>query len=529
MGRKKKNENNENEVQRAVIYARYSDGPDQRDESIVGQLRDCRRLAKELNCVVVKEYIDKGISGRTTEKRPEFQQMLRDGDKKLFDVVITWKMDRLSRNRYDSATIKQRLKKSGIKIRYAKEHIPDGPEGILMESVLEGMAEWYSANLAQNVRRGMYDSALEGKHVAGSVPFGLLLDENKHYIIDEKRAPIVREVFERYAKGEPVTHITEDLNRRGIKKRYKPYTWGKTSLRSLIKNEKYIGIYRYEDIELNCIPPIVSKELFEAAAKRVKAPQRSNSQTLSDVDYMLTGKLFCGECGDTMHGMSGTGKSGRKWYYYACHSQRARKCHKKSIRKDELEQYVIRETVDTALQPQIMEYIVNKVMEIQRQEKDNSVLRNLQKELKDTEDSISNILKAIEKGVFSESISNRLNELEQQKQQLIEGIAAEEYQTPHYTEEELYFWLEQFKDGEIEDRHYQKTIISKFVHSVYVFDDKIKIAYNYCKDSNSQEIQLNDIISARYCPISSSESASDEPCDMFEVCGDRSTMVTHNP
>ena len=136
------------------------------------------------------------------------------------------------------------------------------------------------------------------------------------------------------------------------------------------------------------------------------------------------------------------------------------------------------------------------------------------------------VLKTSSSPQYCCQLSNRLNELEQQKLQLIEGIAAEEYQTPYYTEDELYFWLEQFKDGEIEDRHYQKTIISKFVHSVYVFDDKIKIAYNYCKDSNSQEIQLNDIISARYCPISSSESASDEPCGMFEVCGDRSTTTT---
>lgn len=112
----------------AVIYARYSSSG-QREESIEGQLRDCKEFAKQHGMNVVGEYIDKALTGRT-DKRPDFQRMLRDSDRGLFQAVICWKMDRFARNRYDSAINKYKLKKNGVRVFYAKELIPEGPEGI---------------------------------------------------------------------------------------------------------------------------------------------------------------------------------------------------------------------------------------------------------------------------------------------------------------------------------------------------------------------------------------------------------------
>lgn len=138
----------------AVIYARYSSSG-QREESIEGQLRECHEYAQRNGMTIIGEYIDKALTGRT-DKRPDFQRMLRDSEKGVFQVVICWKMDRFARNRYDSAMYKYRLKKNGVRLAYAKESIPEGPEGIILEAVMEGYAEYYSENLSQNVKRGLY-------------------------------------------------------------------------------------------------------------------------------------------------------------------------------------------------------------------------------------------------------------------------------------------------------------------------------------------------------------------------------------
>ena len=210
MPTKNKKDSNE-KFNRAVIYARYSPGPNQREESIEGQMRECRDVAKRHGLTVVREYADRRMSG-TNDERPDFQRMLRDADRKLFDVVITWKNDRFARNRYDAAIYKQRLKRNGVKIIYAKEIIPDGPEGIILESLLEGMAEYYSANLSQNIRRGQRENALEGKFIGGTIPLGYKLDAGKHYVLDPEKAPLVRQIFARYVNGESVASICEDLN-----------------------------------------------------------------------------------------------------------------------------------------------------------------------------------------------------------------------------------------------------------------------------------------------------------------------------
>ena len=120
------------EALRAVIYARYSSSG-QREESIEGQLRECYDFAKKHGIIVIGEYIDKAMTGRV-DQRPDFQRMIRDSEKGRFNCVLMWKMDRFARNRYDDAMYKYKLKKNGVRIFYAKEMIPEGPEGIILES-----------------------------------------------------------------------------------------------------------------------------------------------------------------------------------------------------------------------------------------------------------------------------------------------------------------------------------------------------------------------------------------------------------
>jgi DNA invertase Pin-like site-specific DNA recombinase len=153
-----------------VIYARYSEGPRQTDQSIEGQVADCRAYAEQHGIQIADVYADRHISGRSVDGRDAFQQMIRDAEKRLFDCVIVWKVDRFGRSREDIAVNKMRLRRAGVVLMYARESVPDGPEGILMESLLEGLAEYYSADLRQKVVRGQRESAKKGR-----LPLAILL------------------------------------------------------------------------------------------------------------------------------------------------------------------------------------------------------------------------------------------------------------------------------------------------------------------------------------------------------------------
>ena len=252
----------------AVIYARYS-SDNQREESIEGQLRDCRDYAVRNNLTIVGNYIDRALSERTAD-RPDFQRMIHDSEKRLFDVVLVWKLDRFSRDRYDSAYYKHILKKNGVRVVSAKEAIADGPEGIILESMLEGMAEYYSAELAVKVRRGQRENAMKCRNNGGTLPFGYSVNkENGLLLVNPETAPIVREIFSRYDKGELIKTIVNDLNARGLRNNYgRPFQ--ASAMTILLKNRKYIGDYRYGDMIIpGGVPAIVDKDIFERVQIRM--------------------------------------------------------------------------------------------------------------------------------------------------------------------------------------------------------------------------------------------------------------------
>ena len=189
---------------KAVIYARYS-SHGQQEQSIDGQLRDCYAFAERQGYSVIGEYIDRALTGRNDD-RPDFQRMLADARKKQFKYIIVWKLDRFARNRYDSAVHKADLKKYGVRVISATENITDEPEGIMLEGLLESLAEYYSANLSKHVKRGMRESVLAGNYTGGIPPYGYKV-EGKKLVVDENTAPIIRYVFEQYAKGVPKKKI----------------------------------------------------------------------------------------------------------------------------------------------------------------------------------------------------------------------------------------------------------------------------------------------------------------------------------
>lgn len=478
---------------RAVIYARYSSHA-QKDASIEQQLRVCRQWAREHDIQIVAEYCDHAISG-TSDKRPEFLRMIKDSAKGRWERVLVYKIDRFARNRYDSAMYKARLKKNGVKVSSVMEPIPDGPEGILLESVLEGSAEYYSANLSQNILRGMHDNALACKVNNGGLPLGLKKGEDGKYAIEPAGAAVVREIFEMYAAGSNGTEIIATLNSRGLRTS-RGARWNKNSLHTILRNERYAGVYIWKDVRIEGgIPAIISKELFDAVQERLKKVARAPAAARTDVDYMLTGKLFCGHCGSAMAGESGTGKSGRKFYYYSCvKRKRQRACDKKPVRKDWIEELVVRQTRDKCLTDEMIEVIVDAALRVQEREKDDSVLRGFEAELSEVKRGIQNMLNAIEQGIITPSTKQRLEELESRRLDLELAIEEEKVEQPTLSREYLTFWLEKFRAGDCGDEAFRASFIDMFIKAVYVYDDHLRIVCNFTGDGEAVSYDfVNDI------------------------------------
>ena len=472
----------------AVIYARYS-SDNQREESIEGQIRECQEYAEKQGIIIVGTYIDRALSAKT-DNRPEFQRMVKDSAKGLFEVVIIWKLDRFARNRYDSAHYKMVLRKNGVRVLSAKENISDGPEGIILESMLEGMAEYYSAELSVKVKRGMTENALKCKHNGGRPPLGYIVDDNRQYQIDPIMEPIMREIFERYADGESVTGIIKDLNARG----FVAQDGGKltyNTFHNILRNRKYIGEYRYgETLIPNGIPAIIPDELFERVQKRVEKNRRTPGRAKAKENYLLTTKLYCGKCGTFMVGESGKSKTGKMYYYYKCLSaKRKRGCNKKAVKKDWIENLVVSFTMEHVLSDNIINRMAEAVVILQ--EKENAVLPALRQQLLDTEQRLANMLEAIEKGVLTTTTKKRLIELEEKKESLEISIIQEEIASPALTKEQVVFWINRFKEGDITDSKFRQRLIDCFVNSIYLYDDKVVLTYNY-KDG-TQAITLDEV------------------------------------
>ena len=455
-----------------MIYARYS-SHSQREESIEGQLRECHDFALKNGMTVINEYCDRATSGKT-DNRPSFQRLIKDSEKGNFEAVIMYTLDRFARNRYDSAIYKAKLKKNGVKVYYAKQPMPETPEGIILESVLEGYAEYYSENLSRNIKRGLKENALQGLAVGGSsMPLGYMVGDDKKYKIEPIGAKIVQEIFQMYADGMSATQIINECNNRGYKTA-RGNAFNKNSLRTMLKNDKYIGVYRFMDVVIkDGIPPIISRELFDKVQSKLAHNFSSRARSKAKEDYLLTTKLFCGHCGSPMVGESGTSKSGKLHLYYKCiNRKRNHNCTKKIEKKDWIEEVVVRFTIEKVLTDENIDLIATRAIEIiEKESTDTTYLEGLQKELKEVEKKIRNILNAIEEGIVTPSTKSRLEDLETEKSEIEGKIAHEQIKKPLLTKERIVYWLLSFKNGDINDVNYKRRVIDTLVNSVYVYDE----------------------------------------------------------
>lgn len=342
---------------RAALYARFS-SENQREESIIAQFRDSSDYCKRHDYKIVARYADTAKSGTTTVGRDQYKAMLRDAQKGKFDVVVFHKIDRNARNELDYYLTKHKLEEAGVKYAYSRQDIDSSsPEGQMMESMLVGMAAYYSRNLSNEIKKGLRENAFQGKSTGGRAPYGFSTDSEKRLIINEKEAPAIRSIFEWYAGGAPYAIIRERLFNAGYRNRA-----GKefpiTAIYEILHNRKYVGdlalgktFHRKgkrnthqinPDVQYfeNVIPAIISRDLFEEVQEKMERNKKRSGSGNAKAIYALSGLIFCGECGAAMVAHNTKNSRGIKNYYYRCPHSRLvgdEKCPQRMINRDYIE------------------------------------------------------------------------------------------------------------------------------------------------------------------------------------------------
>lgn len=455
---------------KGVIYARFS-SHNQKEESIEQQVEECAEFARANNIQIIEVYADKAISGRT-DKRAAFQRMMRDAEKKMFDCVVSYKTNRIARNMLNALQYEEKLSKLGIETFYAREEYGNTPAGRLALRMMMSVNQFYSENLAEDIKRGMMDNAQKGK-VNGSTPFGYKKGEDGRFAIDTEKAALVREIYKRTKDGEKFSDIAADLNRRGVKTRYKR-DWNKGSFHRMLTNDVYTGVYRHSGVVLRgVVPPIITREEFDEMQELLHTKRNPIGRHRNHMDYLLTGKLFCGHCNSPMTGSSATSHTGEKHYYYVCKGRKSG-CKKENVRKDYLEEEICRITKDEFLTDEVIEWVAKSFVQLQSvEESDVTILKS---QLEEDEKSLKNLVKAVAGGLVSQTVSLEIERLEEEIASLKRSVAREEEKTA-VTEEEVVFVLNDFRKGNLEDPKYRKFIIDSFVEKVVLWDDEIEINY----------------------------------------------------
>ena len=418
------------------------------------------------------------------------------------DLLLVHKLDRFARNRYDSAIYRKTLTKAGVKLLAVDQPLDDSPEAVLMESILEGIAEYYSKNLSREIMKGMKENAYQAKFNGGWVPLGYdVLDDQ--YVINEQEAIIVKHIFSMFLEGYGYRKIQSKLNQQGYRtKRGKIF--GKNSLYEILRNPKYAGYYvfnksprrldgkrnwhrRKKEEEIitvpDAVPAIISEEVFQKVQELMdKRKIGTNPRQRSDVLYILTGKTACGECGSSMVGNSRRRKAGGTIIrFYECNKRlRTGECSNRRIKKDELEKYVMDKLEQNLFSPDNIQELARKLL-ILAQEKDKEsvqVEKKIQKELAETEAKIVNIIGAIEDGLPRyKTLGSRLHELEERKEELKNRLISLRSPLAGLNEDVIVRYLSSLKNplsGRLSEPELKK-IIDTYISEIKVFKEGVQV------------------------------------------------------
>ena len=495
-------------MNRAVVYARFS-SDNQRDESIDAQLRAINEYADKNNIKIVNQFIDRAKSA-TSDKRPEFQNMIKfcEADTTGISMVIVHKLDRFSRDKYDSAMYKQKLKVKGIRVVSVLENLDNSPESLILESVIEGMAQYYSANLAREVAKGQKENALKALHNGGDAPLGYDVAFDKTYLVNEEEAQAVKIIFDMYVNGYSYSNIIDKLNDLGFLTKRKN-KFGKNSLHGILSNEKYTGVYVFNKTQRKGVngkrnghkqksedeiikveggmPQIIDKDVFikaqEMMQKRKKSPGAHKATTL----YLLTGLIRCGECGYTMQGNKRKDKYGNDYISYRCGCRKQKRdCKNKEIKRDYLEEFILTELEKHVLNDEAIPALSKELNErLKIKSNDNQeMLNNLRNKLEKVNKEIENILNAIMSGIVNNMLKDKLDELEQVKLNLdlkINELSIENngVESIDITEDQIRSMFSKFKEFVLTRNLPEcKKFISDYVKEVVVYKDHIEVIFN---------------------------------------------------
>lgn len=490
---------------KAVAYCRYSSDM-QREESIEAQLRAIEEYANRNGYIIVDQYLDRAKSA-TTDNRPEFQRMIKDSSKKCFDAVIVHKLDRFSRDRYDSAFYKRELKRNCIKLFSVSENLDDSPESIILESVLEGMAEYYSKNLAREVQKGQKENAYQCRHTGGVPPLGFDVDpETKHLVINPYEAEAVKLIYQRFLDGYSYDEIVAELSRLGIKgKRGKEL--GKNSLHSVLKNEKYTGTYIYNKsaakdadgkrnghsykpkdewiiIEGGC-PSIISKEDFDAVQVKLSKRMQTRKHSRAIETYLLTGKMVCGICGGSYVGARRARGDKSIYTAYGCNLRyrSGTQCQNKEISKSYIEGWVLEQLGNYVFNDEYIPYITK---EYNRYISDNSRKFNGQYQvfstrLKEIQKDINKLVELLLQ-TNSPTLISKLDKLEVEKIQVESALEQlkKESKCKSFTEDDIKtVFLEiraKLKSGNLKSI---KQVIDTYINQIVIYPDEARVQFNF--------------------------------------------------
>lgn len=489
---------------KAVIYARFS-SHNQRDESIDAQERACREYAQRNGLQIIEIYADRAKSG-TSSEREEFQRMIKDSGDKKFRYLLIHKLDRFSRNKYDAVIFKKKLRMNGVTIISVTENLDDSPESIMLESVIEGMAQYYSSNLAREVRKGQRETALQHKHLGGTPPLGLEVDpDTRKYVINEKEAEIVQTIFEKYADGIGYNQILSYLNSMGYRTK-RGNQFGKNSLYSILENEKYVGTYVFNKrLEKNAvgkrnptvrpreewiiaedvIPAIIDQRTFDIVQAKMLENKRKAGQYTAKEIYLLSGLIFCGECGRSMCGNVRTnGRRSGNYASYRCSGRHNKQgCHNKEIRRDYIDNYVLDELYNRLFSKVSLKNLtemLNDYNAMMSSQSDNEITA-IKTQIQDIDRKIGNLLDLVsDGGVKIDTIGGKLKELEAQRQKFEDTLKELELKNKAslISEEQVKEII--IRSGEFIRAHNIsecRNFIKSYVEKVIVYDEKVEVIF----------------------------------------------------
>lgn len=462
-GKTKRFDFTEKPVSKAVLYLRFS-SYGQREESIEGQRKACVDYCKAHKIEVVAEYIDRAKSA-TTDDRPEFQRMISDSSSGVFDAILVYKTDRFARDRYDSAIYRKELKDNGVQLLSVTDPFIGVPDQVVVDSVFDGMNEYFSAELSQKVKRGNRTNVMKGKPIGGAKKPGYKV-VGDHYEIDPVDAPTIKEIFRLYVYcNMTINEITKHLRTHGmLRPDGKPYCH--SSIEQILASDRYIGYLRCDGAENpKAFPRLIDDETFERAQARRKERAHCGGANAEGNEYLLSGKIVCAECGSPVIGAGGYSHTGKLYSYYQCSKSKGKKgCDAPCFRKKSLEKLVVKQVFSELSSPEIARPLALQLLH--SQSKPSPEIISLEERLKSVKAESANFMKAIGMGIITEQTKDRLLELEDEQRELEKKLRDEKMSVKSFSKREIETAIEILGESDLDDMKGVKEAIASFVTKI---------------------------------------------------------------